>query len=81
MPAGQDARGWSVGGPAGSEGVAREAARDLTGIVGELAALKADASQWLAGPGRLGEYRPEWSELYKMLYPNFGEFTPHALLG
>ena len=30
--------------------VARDAARDLTGIVGELATLKADAAQWLAGP-------------------------------
>ena len=36
--------------PHDPKGVAREAARDLTGIVGKLAALKADASQWLAGP-------------------------------
>ena len=28
----------------------RDAARDLTGIVGELATLKADAAQWLTGP-------------------------------
>jgi hypothetical protein len=30
--------------------VARDTARDLTGIVGELATLKADAAQWLTGP-------------------------------
>jgi hypothetical protein len=37
--------------PQDPKGVAREAARDLTGIiVGKLAALKAAASRWLAGP-------------------------------
>ena len=36
--------------PQDPKGVAREAARDLTDIVRKLAALKADASQWLAGP-------------------------------
>jgi hypothetical protein len=30
--------------------VTRVIARDLSGIVGELAALKADAHQWLVGP-------------------------------
>jgi hypothetical protein len=30
--------------------VIRVVARDLSGIVGELAALKADAHQWLVGP-------------------------------
>ncbi len=30
--------------------VIRVVARDLSGIVGELAALKADAHQWLEGP-------------------------------
>jgi hypothetical protein len=37
-------------GPQQPKDVARDAARDLTGIVGELATLKADAAQWLAGP-------------------------------
>ena len=37
-------------GPQHPKDVAREAARDLTGIVGELATLKADATQWLTGP-------------------------------
>ena len=37
-------------GPQHPRDVAREAARDLSGIVGELATLKADASQWLTGP-------------------------------
>jgi hypothetical protein len=37
-------------GPQDPKDVARYAARDLTGIVGELATLKADAAQWLAGP-------------------------------
>ena len=36
-------------GPKHPKDVAREAARDLTGIVGELATLKADAAQWLTG--------------------------------
>ena len=30
--------------------VARDTARDLSGLVGELAALKADAHHWLTGP-------------------------------
>ena len=34
-------------GPQHPKDVARDAARDLTGIVGELATLKADAAQWL----------------------------------
>ena len=38
-------------GPQHPKDVARDAARDLTGIVGELATLKGDASQWLTGPG------------------------------
>ncbi len=37
-------------GPQHPKNVARAAARDLTGIVGELATLKAAASQWLTGP-------------------------------
>jgi hypothetical protein len=37
-------------GPQHPKDVARNAARDLTGIVGELATLKADASQWLTRP-------------------------------
>jgi hypothetical protein len=37
-------------GPQHPKDVAREAARDLTGIAGELATLKADAAQWLTGP-------------------------------
>ncbi len=37
-------------GPQHPKDVARGAARDLTGIVGELATLKADAAQWLTGP-------------------------------
>ena len=37
-------------GPQHPKDVARDAARDLTGIVGELATLKADAAQWLTGP-------------------------------
>jgi hypothetical protein len=37
-------------GPQHPKDVARDAARDLTGIVGELATLKADASQWLTSP-------------------------------
>jgi hypothetical protein len=30
--------------------VARDTARDLSGLAGELAALKADARHWLTGP-------------------------------
>lgn len=37
-------------GPQHPKDVARDAARDLTGIGGELATLKADAAQWLTGP-------------------------------
>jgi hypothetical protein len=37
-------------GPQDPKDVARDTARDLTGIVGELATLKADAAQWLTGP-------------------------------
>ena len=37
-------------GPPHPKDVARDAARDLSGIVGELATLKADAAQWLTGP-------------------------------
>ncbi len=37
-------------GPQHPKDVAREAARNLTGIVGELATLKADAAQWLTAP-------------------------------
>jgi hypothetical protein len=37
-------------GPQHRKDVARDAARDLSGIVGELATLKADASQWLTEP-------------------------------
>jgi hypothetical protein len=37
-------------GPKHPKDVARDTARDLTGIVGELAALKGDATHWLEGP-------------------------------
>jgi hypothetical protein len=37
-------------GPQDPEDVARDTARDLLGLVGELAALKADATQWLTDP-------------------------------
>ena len=37
-------------GPQHPKDVAREASRDLTGIVGELATLKAEAAQWLTAP-------------------------------
>jgi len=36
--------------PQNPKGVARDIARDLSGMAGELAALKADAHQWLVGP-------------------------------
>ncbi len=37
-------------GPQDPKDVTRDIARDLTGLVGELAALKGDAAQWLKGP-------------------------------
>jgi hypothetical protein len=37
-------------GPQDPKDVARDTARDLSGLVGELAALKADATQWLTDP-------------------------------
>jgi hypothetical protein len=37
-------------GPQDPKDVARDAARDLTGMAGELAALKADARHWLTDP-------------------------------
>jgi hypothetical protein len=37
-------------GPQDPKDVTRDITRDLTGIVGELAALKGDAHQWLEGP-------------------------------
>jgi hypothetical protein len=37
-------------GPQGPKDVARDAARDLSGLVGELAALKGDATHWLTDP-------------------------------
>ena len=37
-------------GPQNPKDVARDIARDLSGMAGELAALKADAHQWLKGP-------------------------------
>ena len=39
-----------LGGATESEGRRKDIARDLSGIAGELAALKADAHQWLEGP-------------------------------
>jgi hypothetical protein len=36
-------------GPQDPTDVARDTARDLSGLVGELAALKADAHHWLTG--------------------------------
>jgi len=37
-------------GPQDPNDFARDTARDLSGLVGELAALKADATHWLTGP-------------------------------
>ena len=37
-------------GPQDPKDVTRDTARDLSALVGELAALKADASHWLADP-------------------------------
>jgi hypothetical protein len=37
-------------GPQDPRDVTQAIARDLTGMVGELASLKADANQWLEGP-------------------------------
>ncbi len=37
-------------GPQDPKDVARDTARDLSGLVGELAALKADATHWLTDP-------------------------------
>jgi hypothetical protein len=37
-------------GPQDPKDVVRDTARDLSGLVGELAALKADASHWLTEP-------------------------------
>jgi len=37
-------------GPQDPKDVTRDTARDLSGLVGELAALKADAHHWLTGP-------------------------------
>ena len=37
-------------GPQDPKDVARDTARDLSGLAGELAALKADARQWLTSP-------------------------------
>ena len=37
-------------GPQDPKEVTRDTARDLSGMAGELAALKADAPQWLTGP-------------------------------
>ena len=37
-------------GPQDPKDVARDTARDLTGMAGELAALKADSRHWLAAP-------------------------------
>ena len=37
-------------GPQDPKDVARDTARDLSGMAGELAALKADAYHWLTGP-------------------------------
>jgi hypothetical protein len=37
-------------GPLDPKDVARDTARDLSGMAGELAALKADAHHWLTGP-------------------------------
>ena len=41
-------------GPQDPKDVSRDIARDLTGLAGELAALKGDANHWLEGP----EYAP-----------------------
>jgi hypothetical protein len=37
-------------GPQDPKDVARDTARNLSGISGEMAALKADARHWLTGP-------------------------------
>ncbi len=36
-------------GPQDPKAIARDTARDLSGLVGELAALKGDATHWLGG--------------------------------
>jgi hypothetical protein len=47
-------------GPQNPKDVARDIARDLSRIAGELAALKADAHQWLVGPEcEAMRHRPE----------------------
>ena len=38
-------------GPQDPKDVTRDTARDLSGLAGELAALKADARHWLTSPG------------------------------
>ena len=38
-------------GPQDPKDVTRDTARDLSALVGELAALKADATHWLTDPG------------------------------
>lgn len=40
-----------VVGPQDPKDVTRDVARDLSGLVGELAALKGDATDWLTGEG------------------------------
>jgi hypothetical protein len=46
-------------GPQDPKDLARDTARDLSGLVGELVALKADATHWLTDP----EYATLWHRL------------------
>jgi hypothetical protein len=47
-------------GPQDPKGVTRDTARDLSGLVGELAALKSDAIHWRTDPEYAAlQYRPE----------------------
>ena len=43
-------------GPQDPKDVTRDTARDLSGMTGELAALKADARHWLTSPGYAAPY-------------------------
>jgi hypothetical protein len=43
-------------GPQDPKDVTRDTARDLSGLVGELAALKGDAAHWLKDGERASEY-------------------------
>ena len=54
-------------GPQNPKDVARGIARDLSGMAGELAALKADAHQWLEGPEYETPCATAWSPRTRLL--------------